>query len=40
MVGMERRILLAANICDSLGEAHTTGTYCRANDTPELFLGI
>lgn len=37
---MEHKILLAANICDSLGVARTTGIYYRANHSPKLFLGI
>lgn len=36
---MEHKILLAANICDSQGVAHTKGIYYRANHSPELFLG-
>lgn len=40
MVGTEDGTLLEVNICGSLREAHATGIYYRANDTPELFPGI
>lgn len=40
LFGMEYKILLAVNICDSLGVVRITGIYYRVNYFFKLFLGI